>query len=104
MEIYQSAPQFLASIRRTADNPKMTADGLPLVSVSSRLAANLQADSGDRLLLSDHRWWFGGLRSTQVQIESIQEVTDGTDLHLPATLAQRVQAHGEAHIKTERLL
>ncbi len=104
MEVYQSAPQFSASVTLTTSDINVTADGLPLISLSQRAADALGADEGDRLLLSDHRWWFGGLRSTQVEVGTIEERVEGPDVYLTKALAQRVQAHTHAAVKAERLL
>lgn len=46
---------------------------LPMVSVSTSLADQLDAKEGDLLYLSDRRWWLGGLNSTHVILGEIVE-------------------------------
>ncbi len=42
--------------------------GDPLVSLSVSARATLGVHSGDALLISDTRWWFGGLRSLHARV------------------------------------
>ena len=72
MEVYAAARTYETPKVTLVDEQPCTEDGLPLVNVSSALSNALNATAGDRLLISDHRWWFGGLRSTQVEIAQIQ--------------------------------
>ena len=60
-------------------------------------------NSGDRILLSDHRWWFGGLRSLRVEVDTI-EADDVSYVRLDAQTAHRIQASDNALIQIERLI
>ena len=58
-----------ADTTRTAES--VVASQISKASISTKLADELQATVGDMLFVSDQRWWFGGLRSTHVQINDI---------------------------------
>ncbi len=47
------------------------AQALPLVAVGRDLAAHIHAQVGDRVYVTDRRWWLGGLNAVQAQIGEI---------------------------------
>lgn len=104
IEVYRPAQQSHARVHRIVQKLSTTKDGLPIVSLSQQIADELGAEVGDRLLLSDHRWWFGGLRSTQVEVGALGLEADGADIEISVDLARRVQANTTALVKAERLL
>ena len=104
MEVYATPTTYLAAHILSNATLEMTSDGLPLVSVSKRLADDLGAVPGDRLLISDHRWWFGGLRSTQIEVSDVNAQAEAPDLGLNAAIAQRIRASSNAGVVVERLL
>ena len=104
MEVYAAARTYETPKVTLVDEQPCTEDGLPLVNVSSALSNALNATAGDRLLISDHRWWFGGLRSTQVEIAQIQNAESGSDIQLTQAVSQRVRASRVANVVVERLL
>lgn len=104
VDVYRNAAKIELRIGRLEHELTVSDDGLPIIALSERAADSLGASQGDRLLLSDHRWWFGGLRSTQVQVDKIMQDTSDLDLHLPTSISKRVQAHPNAIVIAERLL
>lgn len=104
MEVYAAPVTYLASNVGTDATVTLTVDGLPRISVSQALAESLGAVTGDRLLISDHRWWYGGLRSTQIEVGDVDSNAQAPDLGLDHALTQRIRASASAGIVVERLL
>jgi hypothetical protein len=69
------------------------APSLPLVSISSTLAGELEAAAGDLLYVSDKRAWLGGLRSTHVMVGEVTS-EEGRTLRMGATPWESVVASG----------
>ena len=102
-EIFQPALKTSATVQRVEDVLSLNKEGIYPVVVSTKLASELMLNSGDRILLSDHRWWFGGLRSLQVEVDTI-EADDVSYVRLDAQTAHRIQASDNALIQIERLI
>ena len=51
--------------------------GLPAVCISRSLADAIQCGPGDRVYITDRRWWLGGLRSAHGVVQSVSETPDG---------------------------
>ena len=104
MEVYATPRTYLAQNILSDAQLTLTSDGLPLICVSKSLADDLGAVPGDRLLISDHRWWYGGLRSTQIEVSEIDGTPESADLNLDRAITQRIRASSGAGIVVERLL
>lgn len=76
--------------------------GLPVVNISTALAARIDARSGDLLYLSDHRWWLGGLHSAHAVVgEIIQDDQPAVDLAPPTfqLVARTTADHREISVQ-----
>lgn len=64
-----------AAVRRSGSDAEAihAGSGLPMASISGRLAAALEADVGDVLYVSDRRAWLGGLYATHVTVGEVVE-------------------------------
>ena len=54
-----------------AEPPARGEGGLPVVALSRRLAADLEAKAGDLVYITDTRSWLGGLRSAHAVVGAI---------------------------------
>jgi hypothetical protein len=70
-------PVGTAKAEKTVDDLLSEGDEpQPLVTVSRRLADSLGLEVGDRVYVSDRRWWLGGLNASHAVVEAL---SDGAD-------------------------
>ena len=78
--------------------------GYPLITISTPLAAALQAQVGDVINVSDRRWWFGGLRSVTGRIDVVTERESSIVQLSPASFRRVAGARrGDRPVVVERL-
>jgi SSS family solute:Na+ symporter len=65
---YRKAKKIKAQVADTEQDVFDEASGQPIVQLSQSALDKLQLKPGDSILVSDRRWWFGGLRSCYAQI------------------------------------
>ena len=77
---------------------------LPVVRISTALAAALEAQVDDLVYVTDRRWWLGGLRSAHAIVERVTDEAKPIIELGPATF-KSVIARGRTHepIRVERL-
>ena len=92
------SPQVTAAIAETDAET-----GHPLVRLSEAARTALGIVAGDRLLLADERWWFGGLRSIHVVVAEHALPDDEPTVELNQELANWVSKTGRP-VVLERIL
>ena len=78
------------------------ADGTPWIRLSDAARVVLDANPGDAVLVSDRRWWFGGLSRCTVSGESTLDAK-GVQVELGPAYATRVVGKS-SEVVIERLL
>ena len=56
---------------RSIEDDVLSDEGLPLVSLSSQAAEAIGVSEGDRVFVTDRRWWLGGLNAAHAQVETV---------------------------------
>ena len=72
----ETESRFVACVSRLGPSETNSALDLPVATLSSTLASDIQASVGDLLYVSDHRMWLGGLRSRHLVIGGVEEGTE----------------------------
>jgi len=58
---------------RRLDGDELGEEGLPLVTLSRKVAEALGVTEGDRVFLTDARWWLGGLNASHAQVAAVED-------------------------------
>ena len=74
---YQRVKKIKAAVTHSDTDTIHEASGQVIVQLSQKALDKLHLQPGDSILVSDRRWWFGGLRSSHAQIAD--EIADGAD-------------------------
>jgi hypothetical protein len=91
-----------AAVRVEEEAYSEGAQALPLIALGRDLAAHIQATVGDRVYVTDRRWWLGGLNAVQAQIAEIVDV-EGHIVLGPAAYESVVKKGREKeHVLIER--
>ena len=75
--------------------------GRPVVRLTAALRTALSAAPGDSVLISDRRWWYGGLRSRHAIIAAEAADADGSAVELGPDFRSMVASRSD-HIVVER--
>jgi SSS family solute:Na+ symporter len=86
------APALATVIERVDDTLAPGDELLPMVRLSSRLAEALDAGAGDRVYVSDTRWWLGGLYAAHGMVEAVDESLEGAALAMGPSMRDSVVA------------
>lgn len=94
MRAEERKPVPVEARARRRDHDELGEEGLPLVDITASLAEALEVSVGDRLYVSDRRWWLGGLNAGHALVGAIEK--DATDLAiaLGPSLRESVVAKG----------
>ena len=68
---------------------------LPLVILSPKLAAVLNAFPGDLVYLSDNRWWLGGLKSGHAHVHAIDPKLSDFYVQVEAELFEQINRQNQ---------
>jgi SSS family solute:Na+ symporter len=87
---YRKAPSVKAQIQRVDEDIFDEETGEAQIRLSSKAREALGVSDGDSVLVSDRRWWFGGLRSLHVRITDTPLDAEGPCIALGPEVTQRV--------------
>ena len=104
VNVYDEQAKITITLQADTEDAIDLATGSYVVHLSAKAASELGVRPGDTVLLSDSRWWFGGLRSVHAQIHETPIEEDGICVKLGPTLRQRVDARGTGQLVAERIL
>ncbi|MCA9537407.1 MAG: sodium:solute symporter family protein [Myxococcales bacterium] len=93
-ELYQPATKIRAEVRADANEAEDAETGDLIVHLTEAARAALGARPGQRVLVSDRRWWFGGLRSLHGTIADDPAPGDGLAIGLGPQMRTRAARRG----------
>ena len=96
-EVQRSAAQVVACQDEVVDADS----GRPVIRVTEALRDALGASVGDAVLVSDRRWWYGGLRSRHATVGDTLPDQEGPALELGPDFRAMVASRGP-HVVVER--
>jgi solute:Na+ symporter, SSS family len=105
IDVYDELPKTPAAIIETKQaTPIDPETGSYVVRLNEAALEALVAKVGDRVLIADTRWWFGGLRSVHGIIAEELIEADGTAIELGPELRARVDASRSGGVDLESVI
>jgi hypothetical protein len=102
--VYDVQPKCESQITTELEDHQDPLSGDFLIQLSPEAQRLLDAQAGTHVLLSDLRWWFGGLRSCHATVSHETLNSEGVMVSLGPHLSSRVDARKTGHVIVERLL